>query len=58
MISPMMKMKQIAVRLGSAHLNVLKQLEKLEHEPRAALIRRAIMEYAEKRGIRPETRSK
>jgi hypothetical protein len=50
--------RQIALRLGWVHLNVLKQLQKREQDTRASIIRRAILEYAERRGVRAEPRSK
>lgn len=46
-------MKQIALRLGWIHLSVLRKLQKKERSARAEIIRRAILEYADKRGVRP-----
>lgn len=46
-------MKQIALRLGWIHLSVLRKLQKKERSPRAEIIRRAILEYAEKRKVQP-----
>lgn len=46
-------MKQIALRLGWIHLAVLRKLQKKERSARAEIIRRAILEYADRRGIKP-----
>ncbi len=56
--SPMSFLEQITLRLGWAHFSVLRQLKEKEQDTRASIIRRAILEYGEKRGIKPETRRK